>query len=70
MAEQWKKGDAVWGPIVGRGWMAGEVIESDPYYPIVGFMMNRGCVGRNLRPRDPAQKGNDKPTADSEARRG
>jgi len=62
MAEhEWEQDEPVWGWIHGRGWAAGTVREPDRNYPIVEFAIKRSCVSRNLRRRDPALEGKDKP---------
>lgn len=80
MAEQWKKGDPVWylrdcwrkGVLERvRRYASGEAM----YVYRVADGADRPCPGvdvvspGDLRRRDPAKKGKDRPTAESEARR-
>jgi hypothetical protein len=70
MAEQWQKGDAVWGLLPGSyDWLGGTVLVSDSAHARVEFTIDVSAANTDLRRRDPAKKGKDKPTAQSEASR-
>ena len=79
MAEhEWEKGDAVWcwgGNYDWREGLIASIRAPDHLYPAVTlFVTVEGstshCTLEAVRRRDPAMKGGDKPTAESEAKRG
>lgn len=68
MAKQWKKGDAVWClPMFTYHWLKGVVVGPSSSRPQVEYVTVHGISTTDLRRRDPAKDGKDKPTVESEA---